>query len=211
MSYLEIDMAFFTLSATPATAKREGYFTSTTMALMSHLGGRRVVEAKSVDGLKPLILSFGRDTALQHPGRSFKIMVTVNRGSRKPRGFDAAYDSEALGTSEWLETTIADPVPHEGMAGVASWGTRYTPFRMDGAEPREASLTEAERLSDDGHLGFKGWAAEVAASLETRGAPAAALSSETRDALVSRYRAHQHPALAAAVLSAASQADQLAA
>ena len=178
---------------------------------MSHLGERRGVDAKAGDGLKPLILSFGRDTALHHPGRSFKIMVTVNRGSRKPRGFDAAYDSEALGTSEWLETTIADPVPHEGTAGVASWGTRYTSFRMDGAEPREVSLTEAERLSDDGHLGFKGWAAEVAASLETRGAPAAALSSETWDALVSRYRAHQHPALTAAVLSSASLADQRAA
>ncbi|MFT9366020.1 MAG: hypothetical protein ABF572_10785 [Gluconobacter sp.] len=204
-------MAFFTLSATPATAKREGYFTSTTMALMSQLGERRIVEAKSVDGLKPLILSFGRDTALQHPGKSFKIMVTVNRGSRKPRGFDAAYDSEALGTSEWLETTVADPVPHEGMAGVASWGTRYTPFRMDGAEPREASLTEAERLSDDGHLGFKGWAAEVAAIIDTIGAPATALRCETRDALVSRYRAHQHPALAAAVLTASSMAEHLAA
>lgn len=208
MSYLEIDMAFFTLSATPATAKREGYFTSTTMALMSHLGERRIVEAKSVDGLKPLILSFGRDTALRHPGRSFKVMVTVNRGSRKPRGFDAAYDSQTLGTSEWLETTIADPVPHEGTPGVASWGTRYTPFRMDGAEPREASLTEAERLSDGGHLGFKGWSADVAACLETTGAPAAALGDETRDALMARYRAHQHPALTAAVLSSASLADQ---
>lgn len=104
-------MASFILSAVPATAKREGYFTSTNMALLSHFGERRVVEAKSVEGLKPHILTFGRDTAALNPDRSFKVIVSVNRGSRKPRGFDAAYDANQLGTSEWLETTIVDPVP----------------------------------------------------------------------------------------------------
>lgn len=195
-------MASFTLSAVPATAKREGYFTSTNMALLSHLGERRVVEAKSVEGLKPHILSFGRDTAALNPGRSFKVMVSVNRGSRKPRGFDAAYDANQLGTTEWLETTIVDPVPYGDAPGVASWGTRFTPFWMHGSEPRHASLTEAERVSDDADLGFMGWHAELAANLELRKAPATALERETRERLQERYRARQHPALAAAALTA---------
>ena len=71
--------------------------------------GRTRVEAKSLDAIRTAVAAFGAEVAAQHPGRSFTVLVSAAKGSRKPNGFDAANRGNGLGQEAWMQTvTIAD-------------------------------------------------------------------------------------------------------
>ncbi len=47
---------------------------------------------------------FGERVAGQHPERSFLVLVSVAKGSRKPGGFDAADKRDGFGQDHWMKT-----------------------------------------------------------------------------------------------------------
>jgi hypothetical protein len=51
---------------------------------------------------------FGEQIRSEHPDGSFKVIVTVTNGSRKPSGFDAANRSGAFGERAFLRAEVAN-------------------------------------------------------------------------------------------------------
>jgi hypothetical protein len=51
---------------------------------------RRAIEAKKVTEIIPLIDEYEKELATTHPDKCFRIFVDIEKGFRKPPGFDAA-------------------------------------------------------------------------------------------------------------------------
>lgn len=104
-------MATITMTALPGHHEQEPGrpYTMMVIEVMGTCLGRTRTEAKSLDQVRTLVETFGKDVAANHPGRSFIVSVSVAKGSRKPAGFDAANRRNGLGEEAWMKTvTKAD-------------------------------------------------------------------------------------------------------
>lgn len=48
--------------------------------------------------------AFGQRVRAQHPDRSFQVSISMRKGDRKPRGYDAAYLNNGFGQEDCLRT-----------------------------------------------------------------------------------------------------------
>lgn len=106
-------MATMTMTAIPGHDEREPGrpYMMTVIELLGTCLGRGRAEAKNLDQIRALVKTFGEGVAIQHPDRSFMVSVSVAKGSRMPRGFDAANSRNGLGQETWMQTiTKADPM-----------------------------------------------------------------------------------------------------
>ncbi|KDU94692.1 hypothetical protein HUK81_19000 [Komagataeibacter swingsii] len=99
---MEFIMPVFALIATPAVRIRSERSTILQALPMEHLGARGMTEARTLAEISTAVTLYGERIAAAYPGRSFSITVHIRRGDRKPRGFDAAYRTGALGTDRWV-------------------------------------------------------------------------------------------------------------
>lgn len=116
-------MAIITLSACPATSTRHHRYTSITMSVLDRLGEPEKAEVRNLDDVRAAVQRYGKMLAAAHKDVSFLVSVSVQRGSRKPNGFDAAQSGDQLGTKAWLIVTEAEPsstaLPSQPMADEA--------------------------------------------------------------------------------------------
>ncbi|GBQ67962.1 hypothetical protein AA15237_0282 [Komagataeibacter xylinus NBRC 15237] len=117
---MESVMPVFALIATPAVHRLSGTGKVLVALPMDHLGNRGMTEARTLADLTKAVTLYGDRIATDHPGRSFSIGVHIRRGDRKPRGFDTAYRSGALGTDKWIVTVESDAAEALALNGPAS-------------------------------------------------------------------------------------------
>ena len=79
-------------------------FSVTVLQIMGERLGHDRGEARSLDQIKALVKGVGERIAEQHSERSFLVLVSVAKGSRKPGGFDAADKRNAFGQDHWMKT-----------------------------------------------------------------------------------------------------------
>lgn len=99
-------MATIIMSAIPGhrePASGSG-FSVTVLEIMGERLGHDHGEARSLDQINTLVEGFGKRVAEQHPERSFLVLVSVAKGSRKPSGFDAADKRDGFGQDRWMKT-----------------------------------------------------------------------------------------------------------
>ena len=97
------------LAAYPGCRKVERGCISTQIALC--IGGdtpTRTVCTASFGEITTAVASFGKDVLAANPDASFLITVSVARGQRKPRGFDAADKAGQFGQEAFLRSDIND-------------------------------------------------------------------------------------------------------
>lgn len=99
------------LSANPGRKKVEHGYSSTEIAFC--IGGgtpTRTVHVSSLGEITTAVANFGKDVLAANPDASFIILVSVAKGQRKPRGFDAADKARQFGQEAFLRSDVGDDV-----------------------------------------------------------------------------------------------------
>lgn len=99
------------LSAAPGRKKVDRDYTSTEISLC--FGGdtpRRTVHVSRLEEITTAVASFGKDVLVAKTEASFIITVSVAKGQRKPRGFDAADKAKQFGQEAFLRSDVSDEV-----------------------------------------------------------------------------------------------------
>ncbi|TPG55900.1 hypothetical protein EAH89_13245 [Roseomonas nepalensis] len=91
------------LSAYPGRRVREAGCISTQIGLCVGGGGpQRRLAVEGLGGITRAVAEFGRDVLAANTGASFDISVSMAKGQRKPRGFDAAEKAGTFGHQAFL-------------------------------------------------------------------------------------------------------------
>ncbi len=64
--------------------------------------GREAVTIASVADLHTAVQAFGARVRAVHPDASFLVSMSISKGHRKPRGYDAAYHGNGFGQEDFL-------------------------------------------------------------------------------------------------------------
>ncbi len=73
--------------------------------------GREEITICKTQEVAPAVKRFGDRVRSEHPDASFKVIITVAKGNRKPAGFDAARQSGGFGECAFLRVEDADGAP----------------------------------------------------------------------------------------------------
>lgn len=200
-------MPVLILNAIPATRTIGRWGASTKSEITTNLVPPRRITATTVPDVANQVIAFGRHVAAECPRQSFVVFARMARGQRKPRGFDAAARAQELNCESWLHVTLEHAVPHADGPGVSSWGSKFTPFCLEGHDPVWPGDGPAFLETTAQHsVGFYGWLRAVAFRL-------AQLVGEARNpmdicaegALRTAYGHRRHPFDVAAEAAAANQ------
>jgi len=86
--------------------------------------GRETVTIATVAELRTAVQAFGARVRAVHPDASFLVSISIRKGYRKPRGYDAAYHGNGFGQEDFLHVTdkrTKPPVePTAATAGAAA-------------------------------------------------------------------------------------------
>ena len=92
------------LTTMPGTKEcSRGYQTSTLDLFGPSLGSEDVIIHRATD-VPPAVKRFGERIRAANPDASFKIIVRVRKGQRKPSGYDAAEKRGAFGDDAFMHT-----------------------------------------------------------------------------------------------------------
>ncbi len=91
-----------TLSTIPGSIERCDGYSTRTMQLFGPSLGREAVAVATVTDIRTAVQAFGQRVRAVHPDASFMISVSMRKGDRKPRGFDAAYARNGFGEEDFM-------------------------------------------------------------------------------------------------------------
>lgn len=94
--------ATLTMTAVPGHLEQGAVFTSKVVQLLGRQLGRETRIIGTVADVRDAVAAFGAKMRAEHPGESFAILVSIGRGDRKPRGFDAALRGGGFGQDAFL-------------------------------------------------------------------------------------------------------------
>ena len=90
------------LTTMPATKEQHRGYMTTTINLFGPSLGLEQVTVQRTDQVAAAVRAFGERVRAEHPDASFKILLRVAKGQRKPPGFDAAAKVGAFGTDAFM-------------------------------------------------------------------------------------------------------------
>jgi len=92
-----------TLSTLPGKLTRErGYTTKTIELFGPSLATETVPAVGNVAQIKEAVARFGAKVRADHPDESFYVSVRLQKGARKPNGYDAASSRNGFGQDDFL-------------------------------------------------------------------------------------------------------------
>ncbi len=92
-----------TLSTVPGKLTRErGYITKTIELFGPSLATETVPAVGNVAQIKKAVARFGAKVRADHPNKSFYVSVRLQKGVRKPNGYDAASSWNGFGQDDFL-------------------------------------------------------------------------------------------------------------
>jgi hypothetical protein len=92
-----------TLSTVPGKLTRErGYTTKTIELFGPSLATETVPAVGNVAQIKQAVARFGAKIRADHPNESFYVSVHLQKGARKPNGYDAASSRNGFGQDDFL-------------------------------------------------------------------------------------------------------------
>ena len=92
-----------TLSTVPGKLTRErGYITKTIELFGPSLATETVPAVGNVAQIKQAVARFGAKVRADHPNESFYVSVRLQKGARKPNGYDAASSRNGFGQDDFL-------------------------------------------------------------------------------------------------------------
>lgn len=96
-------MPTFTLFAVPAVSTRD-FISCSPLSRYR----KTQIEAQGLAGIRAAVQSYGDRFRADYPSASFLVSISIERGQRKPSGFDAANRGGSLGTERWVNAVPED-------------------------------------------------------------------------------------------------------
>jgi hypothetical protein len=97
-----------TLSTVPGKLNRErGYTTKTIELFAPSLATETLPAIGNVAQIKEAVARFGAKVRADHPNESFYVSVRLQKGTRKPKGYDAASSRNGFGQDDFLHVEEA--------------------------------------------------------------------------------------------------------
>ncbi len=90
------------LSTIPGFIERCDGYSMRTMQLFGPSLGREAVAVATVTDIRTAVQAFGQRVRATYLDASFMISVSMRKGDRKPRGFDAAYARNGFGEEDFM-------------------------------------------------------------------------------------------------------------
>jgi len=91
-----------TLSTVPGSIERGDHYSTMTFELLGTSLARTSVTVATVADIRIAVQAFGQGVRAAHPNASFLVSISVRKGDRKPRGFDAAYTGNGFGQEDFM-------------------------------------------------------------------------------------------------------------
>ncbi len=92
-----------TLSTVPGKLTRERSYTTKTIELFGpSLATETLPAIGNVAQIKQAVARFGAKVRADHPNESFYVSVCLQKGARKPNGYDAASSRNGFGQDDFL-------------------------------------------------------------------------------------------------------------
>ena len=92
------------LSTTSGTIERRNGYVAQTLHVFAETLGRETVTVSTVADVRTAVQAFGARVRAMHPASSFLVSIMMQRGSRKPNGYDKAYLGNVFGQEDFLRT-----------------------------------------------------------------------------------------------------------
>lgn len=93
------------LSTISGSIERNDHSRSMMLEITGNSLGRETVTITTVADLNTAVQAFGARVRAVHPDASFLVSMSVRKGNRKPRGYDAAYHANGFGQEAFLHVT----------------------------------------------------------------------------------------------------------
>lgn len=92
------------LSTTTGTIERRNGYVAKALHVFADTLGQETVTVATVGDVRTAVQAFGARIRAMHPASSFLVSIMVQRGSRKPNGYDKAYLGNVFGQEDFLRT-----------------------------------------------------------------------------------------------------------
>ncbi len=92
------------LSTTSGTIERRNGYVAKTLHVFADTLGQETVTVSTVDDVRTAVQALGARIRAKHPASSFLVSIMMQRGSRKPNGYDKAYLGNVFGQEDFLRT-----------------------------------------------------------------------------------------------------------
>ncbi len=99
------------LTTMPGKIQKGRVFDALVLDLFGPSLGCEEITIGKTQEVAPALKRFGDQIRSEHPHASFKVIINVAKGNRKPAGFDAAQQSGAFGEGAFLRAEDADGTP----------------------------------------------------------------------------------------------------
>ena len=94
------------LSTVPGSIERHDSYTSKLMEICGASLARETVAITTVMDIRAAVQAFGQRVRAAHPDASFQVSISIRKGDRKPRGYDATYRQNGFGQEDFMR--VAD-------------------------------------------------------------------------------------------------------
>ncbi len=92
------------LSTTSGTIERRNGYVAQTLHVFADTLGQETVTVSTVDDVRAAVQAFGASIRAKRPASSFLVSIMMQRGNRKPNGYDKAYLGNVFGQEDFLRT-----------------------------------------------------------------------------------------------------------
>jgi len=99
------------LCTVPGSIELHGSYASKTLEVFGGSLAQEAVAVTTVTDVRAAVQAFGQRVRAAHPNASFLVSISIRRGDRKPRGYDATYLQNGFGQEDFLRVVDKRPTP----------------------------------------------------------------------------------------------------
>lgn len=103
--------ATITLSTVPGSIERHDGYTSKLMKICGTSLARETVAITTVTDIRAAVQAFGQRVRAAHPDASFQVYISMRKGERKPKGYDATYLRNGFGQEDFMRVVDKRTTP----------------------------------------------------------------------------------------------------
>jgi len=106
--------ATINLTTIPGVIEQHERYSTQSIQLFGPSLGRETIAVANVAAIGAAVQAFGQRVRAMHPDASFRVSISMRKGDRKPRGYDAGYRANGFGQEDFLHVIDRRAKPAAG-------------------------------------------------------------------------------------------------
>jgi len=99
------------LCTIPGSIERHGSYASKTLDVFGGSLAQEAVAISTVTDIRAAVQTFGQRVRAAHPNASFQVYISMRKGERKPKGYDATYLRNGFGQEDFMRVVDKRTTP----------------------------------------------------------------------------------------------------